>query len=490
MKLLASDFYTLYQPSFCGLRVYLQQTGQEEAPAGPYAEMLRRLGERHERNYLETLPALCNLAAYPTDERITRTLAAIRERLPVLYHPLFQATVDIQGHTCEIRGEPDLLLAEPGGYVIRDIKLSRRISETEHPEIIRQLQLYGRLFELATGQPPLRLEVFSGQRTVLPIAYNQGRAALEALQEVLEFKTKPAEPYSPVGWSKCAGCGFRGYCWPRAERQGDVALVAGLDQGLALALRERNVHTVNDLVQQFDHERLAQLARPCGGRLQRVGKAADAIWLNARALASGREIFLQKPELPEARQYVMFDLEGLPPQLDDLQKIYLWGLRVYGGQPGPYQPAVAGFGPEGDFQGWQDFLGQARDIFTRCGDLPFIHWHNYEKTHVRMYLERYGDAPDGSGARVLRNLVDLLPITKKSLALPLPSYSLKVVEKYIGFKRGMEEYGGEWSMAKYIEAVETENEQDRRALMEKILQYNREDLDATWAVLRWLKGKS
>jgi predicted RecB family nuclease len=82
-----------------------------------------------------------------------------------------------------------------------------------------------------------------------------------------------------------------------------------------------------------------------------------------------------------------------------------------------------------------------------------------------------------------------LPITQGSIALPLPSYSLKVVEKYVGYKRTLDEVAGDWAMAKYIEAVETEDPDVRNGLMAQILDYNREDLEATWAVLKWLKAK-
>ena len=73
--------------------------------------------------------------------------------------------------------------------------------------------------------------------------------------------------------------------------------------------------------------------------------------------------------------------------------------------------------------------------------------------------------------------------------MPLPSYSLKVIEKYIGFKRTQDEYGGNWSMAQYIEATETEDAATREELMDTIRTYNREDLAATWAVLQWLMKK-
>lgn len=75
-----------------------------------------------------------------------------------------------------------------------------------------------------------------------------------------------------------------------------------------------------------------------------------------------------------------------------------------------------------------------------------------------------------------------------SIALPVSSYSLKVIEKYVGFKRTQDEFGGEWSMAKYIEATETEDEALRSEVIDSIVTYNREDLAATWAVLEWLKS--
>ena len=76
------------------------------------------------------------------------------------------------------------------------------------------------------------------------------------------------------------------------------------------------------------------------------------------------------------------------------------------------------------------------------------------------------------------------------MLLPLSSYSLKEVEKYVGFKRSQTEYGGSWSIAKYIEATETRDEDSRKKLVGEILIYNQEDLAATWAVFEWLRSKT
>jgi predicted RecB family nuclease len=91
---------------------------------------------------------------------------------------------------------------------------------------------------------------------------------------------------------------------------------------------------------------------------------------------------------------------------------------------------------------------------------------------------------------VKSKLFDLLKATRDSMVLPLPSLSLKVVEEYIGFKRSQTEYGGDWSMAMFIEATETNDKKKRDELMAAIEKYNEEDLQATWAVFQWLRSKT
>jgi len=90
---------------------------------------------------------------------------------------------------------------------------------------------------------------------------------------------------------------------------------------------------------------------------------------------------------------------------------------------------------------------------------------------------------------VLDALVDLLPVTRNSIALPIPSYSLKVVEKYVGFRRALLEANGEWAMARYIEATEMNDPAEQADVLDQIKAYNQEDLDATGAVLEWLRDQ-
>jgi predicted RecB family nuclease len=125
-------------------------------------------------------------------------------------------------------------------------------------------------------------------------------------------------------------------------------------------------------------------------------------------------------------------------------RLYLHHQGVEATEPGPYEKVIRRLGEryERAGQGWQHFLAKARSITREYGDIPFVHWHHYERVKLDIYAERYGD-PDGTAARLRGHLVDLLPVTQKAVALPLPSYSLKVVEQYVGFRRSQSEYGGD-----------------------------------------------
>ena len=265
-------------------------------------------------------------------------------------------------------------------------------------------------------------------------------------------------------------------------------MIYKVDAGTARALRERGIRTWDELVEKMDDDGLAGLPRPRRVGEQRVGAAAGRILAQARALSSGKVVDIGRLSLPEGRRLVMFDLEGIPPQYEELEKVYLWGMQLHdGGRKGAYTPAVADFGPDGDRQGWTRFLKNAEALFNRHGDVPFVHWAGYEKSKIKTYIERHGDR-DGIARRVLCNCFDLLQAVRDAYALPVPSYSLKVIEGLAGYTRTMEEYGGDWSIGRYIRAGETRDEAERTRIMSEILRYNQEDLQATWAVLQWVRG--
>jgi predicted RecB family nuclease len=486
MELSASSFHTLHCPSKCERRFFLRAHGEPESEPSPFDKLIEDLGRRHENEHLSQFKKYADLSSGDLGNRIEKTIAAMQSGAEIIYQGVLRSK--LPGRDVDVLGIPDFLIKEGSVYKIRDCKLSRRVAEDHHVETLRQLELYGWLYQQTTGNPPVTLELYLGDRSLVRLPYSGPDAALSELEFILSISTQSSEPYSPVGWSKCAGCGFHDRCWKIAEDQQDVALVFSLDQGTAQQLHVDGVSTISNLLKKHTSKSLSDLRRPWGSRMQKVGKTADRILLQAEAMTTNAEKLITSLDLPTHENLVMFDLEGLPPQFDELDKVYLWGTQVYGKEGGKYLPALATFGSDGDKQGWLKFLQNSRSIFESYGEIPFIHWAHYETTKIKSYIQRFGDV-GGIGERVLRNCVDLLKVTRDALILPVYSYSLKVVEKRAGFQRSMNEYGGDWSIVQYIRAVETENTQLRESIINDILKYNEEDLQATWAVFLWLKKK-
>ena len=488
MDLSASDIYSLQLPSRCGLRVYLLGKDVPQAPPRELDLTLRELGIAHEQAHLKTLGDFVSPAGSTLEARAADTVSLVNERTPVIYQPVLIADAPEGMAGNRIVGIPDLLLLEGEGYRIRDVKLARHVGEGHHDEIVAQVSLYGWLFTQAFGVPPMALEVALGDGSLVQLPDDGGVVALETLEEVLGFMSLSQEPYEPVGWSKCGGCGYKERCWDPAMARVDAATLAGVDQELARVLREQGVLSVRQLLERHDATTLSALQRPWGKRTQRVGDTgARKILAHAQARLSDQVVQLAPSEFPLSPNYVVFDIEGMPPYAEENTLAYLWGIQVFGADPSAFNPAVAGFGPEGDQQGWFDFLANCRALLVRYGDIPFLHWASYEKTRINEYVKRYGD-PVGTAARVLGCLTDLYALTVKAFALPVPSYSLKAVELLANYERSMEDFGGEWSIVQFMKAQSCEDPTQRQAIIDEIALYNREDLEATWAVFQWLRN--
>ena len=169
VRLTASDLYSYMRPARCELRIHLLHRREEQAAPSVFEELLLRLGTRHEREYLDSLGGVLNLTGLSEGARLDATRQAVADGVPVIYQGALEAEAELLGVACTIYGEPDFFVRRGNGYVIRDAKLSRRINETEHPEIVQSLRLYGWLYEQTFGLPPAALEVFAGDLRLVEI---------------------------------------------------------------------------------------------------------------------------------------------------------------------------------------------------------------------------------------------------------------------------------------------------------------------------------
>src|SRR5258708_7795685 len=118
MRLTASDFASYYRPTRCDLRVFLRHHRETEAAPGPYDEVLRRIGLRHESEHLATLGSFADVSDASLHEQVKKTADAIASKVPILYQPAFLANAVLGGTDVEIVGVPDFLILDGDGYLI------------------------------------------------------------------------------------------------------------------------------------------------------------------------------------------------------------------------------------------------------------------------------------------------------------------------------------------------------------------------------------
>lgn len=472
----------------------------------------RRLIEA--RSEVQTTESVLLESALPSHspdltERHRQTMHAIEERQKLIIQPLLIYQTRIRDATVEIRAEADLLFLGENGYIARNFRLGSK-SNSESSLSAIKLSMFTWVFRRLFPSSFQHMELLNSDGGVHELPHSMIKSMYHSVNQLVESKISENPKYEPVSWSKCSPCRFHSTCWDGAVGSEDVAVIPGVDQSLAIALHEQGTATIRSLTENFDSGSLMSFKRWHAGSMQKVGIKAKAILAHARALTESRHILMGDFDLELAEKYAIIDFEGLPAYLDSVEQVFLWGMQVFSNGSGPVEVATEPPGSHsqsvfndsilfralpvssessgatdlnGDADSWRKFLEISNSVFEQYGEIPFLHWHHYERTKLDLYMQRYGDE-QGIAARVRRNLVDLLPLTKTFVALPIYSYSLKEIEKYVGFQRSLD-VDGAWVISQMMQSIEGESQQEA-CLRRKLLAYNGEDIMATNSILQWL----
>jgi predicted RecB family nuclease len=488
IQLKSSDIFHFYKPSRCERRLYLMEFPPEQFETA-HLSHLKEADQQLERHFLKGLQDFKDLSKGPNVSRLRDSMKAWMDKKPVLYKPLFSYTYAWQGQDFELMLEPDFLVWDDEGYCLRLCRNARKINRENHADLILMAQYQGWLYAQIFGEAPPHLEIYNNSGRLLEIKPAEPEFIENQVQQFLALKSSPELPYSPISWTKCQSCAFREYCWDKAEEIQDIALVPMLEARLILALREAGAKTVNDFLALFPEERLAEFIWHEGQNPRKIGaEKAHNMRQMAQVVLTGRPHLLQDPQLPQTAYWAMFDLEGVPAQPGHSERVYLWGLSLMGpdGEDN-LQTLAPHLSRKADQTAWMEFLAKAGKIFETHGDIPFIHWGSFEVQSLKLYSQRYGD-PQGIARRVKKNLLDFWALLKASVLIPLPSYSLKVIEQYVGFDRPDKETGGYWSVVSYLKSTSTRNQSKQLRLQQELLDYNHADLVAMWHVVEWFQA--
>ncbi len=294
----------------------------------------------------------------------------------------------------------------------------------------------------------------------------------------------------PVANRECGWCQWWDVCRPQLDDD-DLSLrisKSPLDVYEIRVLRELGVATVADLA-ATDLEALLPDYLP--RVTHRVG-AEDRLrlaWRRSVLMARGVDFdrVTQGPiDVPSATLEIDLDIET---SSDD--RVYLWGFGVSDARDGSrYYRHFSAFEPLDDKA--EQSLAMAamswlRDLVDGIDTLVY-HYSDYEVVR----LQRLASA---SGSEVLAwavewarpHFVDLFTAIRTHF-FGTQGLGLKVVAtRAAGFRWRDETPGGLNSQAWFDEAVSGTSEDVRAAARQRVLEYNEDDVEATWHVRRWLR---
>ncbi len=485
-----SNFRNLFQPSYCERRVWLEANKPDLAiPDTDFIQLIQEKGIAVEKAHVQTVGPI-KMPEYPEYEFPTgfeETCKMIEAKAPIIYQGILMSKNN------QWLAIPDLLIFDKKTkrYTVRDVKLAKNLDA--HPEIELGMGLNRLLAEEILGYEPI-LEVVTGDGELLsPYSAADDKTVKEYIKLISKLENLADEPFETSGWSKCSPCQFFNHCWDEAWKSHHVYTIYGIEKGMSKELWERDIKTWETLLKKGDD--IAQITFQRGSQIQRIGTTrADKILRQARCLSKNTHEKITSLTLPNGysrgdRPIVIFDVENNMQTFEELGlqvDVYLWGLLLVTDKQTKQELIVAPKDQRGDQKGWQLFLSTMSNIFDRYGDIPIVHFSSHERTKVSNYINNYGDI-NSTGQRVLDNLWDLYRAILNSVTLPVPSYSLKEIEKFVGFERTQEEYGGSWSIVRYNEYLEASTKKEADNILKEIKVYNAEDLMATYEVYKWME---
>jgi uncharacterized protein len=178
--------------------------------------------------------------------------------------------------------------------------------------------------------------------------------------------------------------------------------------------------------------------------------------------------------LPTTAVELYFDIEAEPER----NLVYLHGVLVVDrqAQTERFYPFLAEE-PASEGTVWRQFL----ELVWDYPEAPIFHFCPYEVQTVK----RLGQLYETSWRRIqqlLPRFVDLHAWVTQTVTLPVESYALKPIARWLGFNWSDPKSSGAQSIYWYSQWLATGD----RTFLDQILRYNEDDCRATFHVKNWL----
>jgi predicted RecB family nuclease len=474
---------------------------QPKAQDDAHAKLIQRKGIEHEQRFLQTLRTRhARVVEIVGDRAVDRatdlerqaadTLAAMRAGVDIVY----QATLrdgNLIGHADFLRRVPGDSGLGAWHYEVVDTKLARR----PQAKFLIQLAFYSRLLAPAQGREPEATWVVTGDATCTEHRFRMDDVRHYVERQLQRYLTRVADDVAstyPDPCEACDQCRWRTRCEQQRQDDDHLCQVAGITRQQTRRLQAAGVGTMQALatlpsgtpVPKVQTETLVRLHAQAALQY-RAGQQGARLHEPVPSDPDARLGFHLLPE-PDAHD-LYFDMEGDPLELDGLE--YLFGVSGLDADPArPGEVAFRAFwahdrdAERRAFEAFVDFLDAH---FTAHPGAHVYHYAAYERTALERLMSFHGSR-EAEVDRLFRGrrLVDLYAVVRGAVRVSEPSYSIKNVERFYRAERADEVTNAGQSVVWYHAWRTTQDP----GLLDAIERYNRDDVESTGGLHRWLLG--
>ena len=472
----------LFNYQRCSRRAFLELHGDltQRDPPSDYLRKLKQDSVEHSHSILLNYQPL-HQPIYPPQDWTTGASATWALMQQGVEHIKRGVLTRQEANGMLLVSTPTLLVKQPGEsvlgdwcYVPIDIKLGKKpkldyqVISTFHAYVLAEVQ--------GVWPDTSWLALRAGKLYAVDLERQFPRMQ-EILQICIQDLQQQDLPEVFIAHSRCDLCQWFSYCYSQAQAEQHLSLLPGVTPARYAHLQALNLTTVAAL-SVANPEQLAPL--PGFGEL-----VAEKLVHQAQAALQNRAIARTSPhpsqpfpllpaDLPSADIELYFDIEAAP----DKNLIYLHGVLVvdYQAETETFHSLVAEE-PDQEQAAWEQFLS----LVLNYPNAPIYHFCPYEAQTVQRLAEEYG-APSGQIEPLLERFVDVHKRVTDAVTLPIESYALKHIARWLGFDWRDLGANGAQSICWYDEWLVTGD----RAYLDAILRYNEDDCRATYWIKNWL----
>lgn len=396
------------------------------------------------------------------DEAAQRTIELMKQGTETIYKGVL-----VHGHWV---ARPDLLERVEGKsafgdwyYVACDMKRSRHLKD----EYQFQGSFYAEILSKIQEVKPVKGYVLRTNGEVESYSIEefekQFHLTLDAIEDILDGN-KEAHFLT----SGCKQAPYFSQCVQETKECQDLSIINRIWRKEMYSLQDAGISTVEEFADATADD-LSNVKDITMDRLYFLQQQAIS-------LADNRVIRMGELNFPaEDGPVLVVDIESDPMRDSD----YLFGVLLVNGEMQTYHAFLAE-NPSEEGRAWLDFI----EFLKQYPDANIYHYGWYEEEVFRRMGEKHG-VPDEIKKQFEEKMIDVLVRMREKVIFPMSFYSLKDVAKYLGFSWRHEEASGLNSVLWYDKWI---TDGDRQALQD-VVDYNEDDVRATWLVRNWAIDK-